>query len=140
MARQRASRVLVQRPDPADLRDPGLRELEIDSLIGVPLLAEGAVIGVLRCARSPPRRFTADDLGMLRLAADRVALAIDHARVYEREHRIAETLQRSLLPASAAGPAGHGGGRPLPARGRRGRGGRRLVRRDPDPRRRRRAW
>ena len=35
---------------------------------------------------------------MLRLAADRVALAIDHARVYEREHRIAETLQRSLLP------------------------------------------
>ena len=35
---------------------------------------------------------------MLRLAADRVALAIDRARVYEREHRIAETLQRSLLP------------------------------------------
>jgi anti-sigma regulatory factor (Ser/Thr protein kinase) len=27
-----------------------------------------------------------------------VALGIDHARVYEREHRIAETLQRSLLP------------------------------------------
>ena len=27
-----------------------------------------------------------------------MALAIDHARVYEREHRIAETLQRSLLP------------------------------------------
>ena len=27
-----------------------------------------------------------------------MGLAIDHARVYEREHRIAETLQRSLLP------------------------------------------
>ena len=27
-----------------------------------------------------------------------MALAIDHARVFEREHRIAETLQRSLLP------------------------------------------
>ena len=35
---------------------------------------------------------------MLRLAAERVGLAIAHARVYEREHRIAETLQRSLLP------------------------------------------
>ena len=45
-----------------------------------------------------PRHFTADDVNLLRLAADRVALAIDHARVYEREHRIAETLQRSLLP------------------------------------------
>ena len=32
------------------------------------------------------------------LAADRVALAIENARVYEREHHIAETLQRSLLP------------------------------------------
>ena len=45
-----------------------------------------------------PRRFTAEDIGLLRLAADRVALGIDRARVYEREHRIAETLQRSLLP------------------------------------------
>ena len=46
----------------------------------------------------PPRRFTDDDLLLLGLAADRVALAIDHARIFEREHRIAETLQRSLLP------------------------------------------
>ena len=54
--------------------------------------------GVLVVAAAAPRHFTADDVNLLRLAADRVALAIDHARVYEREHRIAETLQRSLLP------------------------------------------
>jgi PAS domain S-box-containing protein len=90
--------IVVQNPDPADLRDPALRELEIDSLIGVPLLTEGEVIGVLVVCASPPRAFTADDLGLLRLAADRVALAISRARLYEREHRIAETLQRSLLP------------------------------------------
>jgi PAS domain S-box-containing protein len=88
----------VERPDPAALRDPGLRKLDIDSLLAVPLLAQGAVIGVLEVCASPPHRFTADDLGMLRLAADRVALAISHARVYEREHNIAVTLQRSLLP------------------------------------------
>jgi serine phosphatase RsbU (regulator of sigma subunit)/anti-sigma regulatory factor (Ser/Thr protein kinase) len=64
----------------------------------VPLLADGDVAGVLVASGAPPRRFTSDDLSLLRLAADRVALAIDHARVYEREHRIAETLQRSLLP------------------------------------------
>jgi PAS domain S-box-containing protein len=90
--------VFAQRPEPAELRDPGLRDLEIDSLLAVPFLARGAVIGVLEVCASPPRRFTADDLGMLRLAAERVALAISHARVYEREHQIAETLQRSLLP------------------------------------------
>jgi PAS domain S-box-containing protein len=90
--------LFAQRPDLADLRDPGLRELDIDSLLAVPLLARGAVIGVLEVCASPPRRFTADDLGMLRLAGERVALAIAHARVYEREHEVAVTLQRSLLP------------------------------------------
>jgi PAS domain S-box-containing protein len=80
--------LLVQDPTPE----------EVASLIGVPLLAEGEVGGVVVATAVAPRRFTADDLSILRLAADRVALAIDHARVYEREHRIAETLQRSLLP------------------------------------------
>jgi PAS domain S-box-containing protein len=69
-----------------------------DALIGVPLLAEGEVTGVLVAGADPPREFGSEDLTLLRLAAERVGLAIAHARVYEREHRIAETLQRSLLP------------------------------------------
>jgi PAS domain S-box-containing protein len=69
-----------------------------DTLIGVPLLAEGEVTGVLVAGAEPARVFTGEDLTLLRLAAERVGLAIAHARVYEREHRIAETLQRSLLP------------------------------------------
>ncbi len=90
--------LLAQDPDPADVQDLAMGELDIDSLIGVPLLAEGTVTGVLVTGVARPRRFTAEDLNLLRLAADRVALAIMHAQVYEREHRIAETLQRSLLP------------------------------------------
>jgi PAS domain S-box-containing protein len=90
--------LLAQDPDRADVQDLAMRALDIGSLIGVPLLAEGAVTGVLVTGAAAPRRFTAEDLNLLRLAADRVALAILHAQVYEREHRIAETLQRSLLP------------------------------------------
>jgi PAS domain S-box-containing protein len=90
--------ILLQDPSPDELPYPALQELGIDSLIGLPLLAEGDVTGVLVVCAAAPRHFTADDVNLLRLAADRVALAVDHARVYEREHRIAETLQRSLLP------------------------------------------
>jgi PAS domain S-box-containing protein len=90
--------MLLQDPQAGDLPYAALGELGIDSQIGLPLLAEGEVTGVLVVCAAEPRHFTTDDVNLLRLAADRVALAIDHARVYEREHRIAETLQRSLLP------------------------------------------
>jgi PAS domain S-box-containing protein len=90
--------LLLQDPEPEELPYPELADLEIDSVIGLPLLAEGEVTGVLTVCCAAPRHFSPDDVSLLRLAADRVALAVDHARVYEREHRIAETLQRSLLP------------------------------------------
>jgi PAS domain S-box-containing protein len=88
--------LLVQDPDPSEIADPSLYGLH--SILGVPLLAGGKVTGVLKVGVPEPRRFSEDDLLLLGLAADRVALAIDHLRIYEREHRIAETLQRSLLP------------------------------------------
>ena len=71
-----------------------------------------------------PRRFTPDDMGLLRLAADRVALGVDRARVYEREHKIAETLQRSLLPDRLPRAPGPCRGGALPTRRGGGGGGR----------------
>lgn len=83
-----------ERPLDAAPRDSGVR-----SLIGVPLFAEGEVSGVLCAASLTPNRFDDNDSALLSLVADRAALAIANARLYEREHNIVETLQRSLLPA-----------------------------------------
>ncbi len=78
---------------------PYLRE-SASSLVGVPLIAEGDVIGVLHAFSARPRAFTGDEAVLLQLAADRAAIAILHAQRYEQEHELAETLQLTLLPAS----------------------------------------
>ena len=74
-----------------------LRESSL-SMAGVPLTLDGEVIGVLHVSSAHRNRFGQDDLGLLVPAAERAALAIGRARILERERRIAETLQRSLLP------------------------------------------
>ncbi|MGE5635711.1 MAG: SpoIIE family protein phosphatase [Nocardioidaceae bacterium] len=80
------------------LANPLLRRERIESIAGLPLLIEDEVAGVLHVGSRTPRRFSEDELAMLQLAAERAALAIRHSRLFEREQRIAETLQRSLLP------------------------------------------
>ena len=65
--------------DHADILNPILREKGIRSLLGVPLLIEGRVIGVLHVGTLTPREFTEDDRDLLQLAADRAALAIEQA-------------------------------------------------------------
>ena len=59
----------------------------------------------------------------------RAAVSIDNARRYTREHSMAVTLQRSLLPRRAA--RADAAGRRLPLSARAGRSRRRLVRRHP---------
>ncbi len=80
------------------LYSPILRKSGVRSLAGVPLIRDGQAVGVLHVGSFRQRTFTEDDIGFLRLVADRAAIAIERAQLYEREHRIAETLQRSLLP------------------------------------------
>jgi GAF domain-containing protein len=83
--------------DSYEVVNPILREKGIRSLLGVPLLVEGRVLGVLHVGTLTQRRFDSDDENLLRLAGDRAALAIEHAQLYEHR-RLAEALQRSLLP------------------------------------------
>ena len=102
--------------DHADILNPILREKGIHSLLGVPLLVQGRVIGVLHVGSLTTREFTEDDRDLLQLAADRAALAIEQARAYE-QRRVAEALQRRLLPEIPAGSGLEAAARYLPAAG-----------------------
>jgi len=70
----------------------------ISSLLAVPLVAGGQTIGSLHIGTLTRRDFPDETVDLLRLAADRASLAIARTRLYEHERRIAQELQRSLLP------------------------------------------
>jgi PAS domain S-box-containing protein len=76
------------------------------SLLAVPLLIEGRSIGVLVVGAREGRRFSDEDARLLDFAADRIAIAIENASLYEREHRVAMMLQRALLPDRLPGRPG----------------------------------
>ena len=56
------------------------------SLLGVPLIVAGSLIGVLHVGSTTPRAFTDDDEALLGLVGHRAALAINQARMYAHEH------------------------------------------------------
>ncbi|MGW2650330.1 SpoIIE family protein phosphatase [Streptomyces sp. NPDC001393] len=81
------------------VRTEGILKLGVHSLIAVPLQARGVVLGLAnfwRAGDSPA--FGKDDLLFAEELAARAAVCIDNARRYTREHAMAVTLQRSLLP------------------------------------------
>jgi anti-sigma regulatory factor (Ser/Thr protein kinase)/putative methionine-R-sulfoxide reductase with GAF domain len=101
--------IFIADVDHADIMNPILRQKGIRSLLGVPLIVEGDLIGVLHIGSLVPREFDLRDLAVLELAAARAAPAIERGRLLtalEREHRNAVLMQRSLLPRRLASAAG----------------------------------
>lgn len=71
----------------------------LHSLISVPLQARGVVLGMANFWRADtPEPFDEEDLSFAEELAARAAVSIDNARRFTREHAVAVTLQRSLLP------------------------------------------
>ncbi len=71
----------------------------IHSLVAAPIQARGAVLGMVnfwRCGDHEP--FDEEELSLAEELVARAAVSIDNARRYTREHAMAVTLQRSLLP------------------------------------------
>jgi serine phosphatase RsbU (regulator of sigma subunit)/anti-sigma regulatory factor (Ser/Thr protein kinase) len=82
---------------PLEVVNPLFREKGVRSLLGVPLIVEGEVIGVLHVGSLSPREFREADAELLQMVADRVALSIERSRL-AIQGQIAQTLQRSLMP------------------------------------------
>jgi signal transduction histidine kinase len=94
--------VVVEDVDHADLVNPLLREKGVRSLVGAPLIVEGRVLGVLHVGTLTPRHFHEADVELLQLVADRVAIAIEHARLFEAEQNARIRLENILAVTDAA--------------------------------------
>ncbi|WP_405527999.1 SpoIIE family protein phosphatase [Streptomyces avidinii] len=71
----------------------------LHSLISVPLQARGVVLGMANFWRADtPEAFDEEDRSFAAELGARAAVSIDNARRFTREHAMAVTLQRSLLP------------------------------------------
>jgi phosphoserine phosphatase RsbU/P len=91
--------VIIDHVDHTTVLNPILWRKGIRSMMGVPLMAGGRVIGVLHVGSLTPRRFTDDDVELLQLAADRAATAVQSINT-QADRVAAEGLQRSLLPSA----------------------------------------
>ncbi|QKG22244.1 PP2C family protein-serine/threonine phosphatase [Actinomadura verrucosospora] len=82
----------------ANVFNPLLVQRGLQSLLGVPLLGGGRLVGVLHVGTLTPRRFTAEETEFLRLAAARIALAVQ-SLISRSERAGALELQHSLIPS-----------------------------------------
>jgi two-component system sensor histidine kinase MtrB len=69
--------------DSYEIYNPILRQKHLKSMLGVPLLVRGSALGVLHVGTLTPRRFTRAEVDLLQIVAERVALAIERARLHE---------------------------------------------------------
>ena len=77
----------------------GYRQLGVDSILAVPLIARGQLVGVMTMARAggAHQGFTDEDIVLVQDLADRAAVSIENARQYADSQRITMNLQRALL-------------------------------------------
>jgi len=80
--------------------DPGLtrmvvREERIRSQIIVPLKSKGKVMGTLCAAMRSDRQFRQDEVDLLTAIGNQVGVAVENARLYEKEHLAIQRLAAS---------------------------------------------
>ncbi|MGZ4373123.1 MAG: GAF domain-containing sensor histidine kinase, partial [Gaiellaceae bacterium] len=80
--------VILDDVECAEVLNPLLHRKGIKSLLGVPLTVRDEVIGVLHVGTLAARVFEHEDVQLLQLVAERVALAIEKARLHDEVVRL----------------------------------------------------
>jgi len=97
--------VILDHVDHTTVLNPILWAKGIRSMMGVPMVAGGKVIGVLHVGSLTPRRFTEHEVELLQMAADRSAAAVQ-SMTARGDRLAAAALQRSLVPTALPVVAG----------------------------------
>jgi phosphoserine phosphatase RsbU/P len=91
--------VVISEVTPSNVLNNVLIETGVRSLVGVPLIAGGRLLGVVHVGTLKPREFTELDVELLETVAGQAALAAQ-ARLSATQRAAARALQRSLLPTT----------------------------------------
>jgi sigma-B regulation protein RsbU (phosphoserine phosphatase) len=97
--------VILDKIDESTVVNPILLDKNIQTMMGVPMVAGGQVIGVMHVGSMKDRSFTHEDAELLQVAADRAAAAVQSIAA-RADNVAAAALQRSLLPSALADVAG----------------------------------
>ncbi len=73
---------------------PG-KQHDLQSALVVPLITKGESAGTLGVGSRLAHHFSTDEVDLVRAAADQLGMALENARLYERERMIAEALRAS---------------------------------------------
>ncbi len=80
-----------------ELAAPSLSGMDDDSVIGMPIMWRGDIIGTFGIGAAPPKRFGDNDIHMLGTFARHAAIAINNARAYEQNKKYAALKERQRL-------------------------------------------
>jgi signal transduction histidine kinase len=86
--------------DQAHVLNPILYEKGIKTLLGVPLIVRDTVIGVLHVGTLVHHRFRPEDMRLLELVGERVALAVERAQLHEETRWLDELKLNFVAVAS----------------------------------------
>ena len=93
IAAERQPMVVDALDEEAEDVSPYIRQKGIRSLAGVPLLTDDGLLGVLHVGSVEVRRFRADEVDLLQMAAERIAAAIERAERRDVERQAREAAE-----------------------------------------------
>lgn len=81
--------------------NPFVRE-KLHAAVGVPLVLRERVLGVLHVGAADPHHFTEQDVQLLQRAAERVAVAVERAQMFQAEQEARREAETALARARAS--------------------------------------